>query len=91
MSWKWIWAGLAAALMVAAFSFMASTAPDGLERVAKDHHFEERSGAVNRAPLADYAVPGIRHRRLSTALAGSAGVLMVFALAAGIARILRKR
>jgi len=91
VKWKWIWACLGLALVVAAFSFLASTAPDGLERVAKDQHFDGKSGAVHQAPLADYAIPGVHHRRLSTALAGAAGVLIVFALAAGIARMLRKR
>jgi len=88
---KWILAGLGLALMVAALSFLASTAPDGLERVAKDQHFDAKSGAANPAPLAAYTVPGVRRRRISTALAGSAGVLIVFALAAGLALILRKR
>jgi hypothetical protein len=90
MNRKWVWAALCAALLLAALSFLASGAPDGLERVAKDQHFDAKSAAANPAPLPGYAVPGVRHRRLSTALAGVAGVLIVFVLAAGFGRLLRR-
>jgi len=91
MSRKWIWAGLAAALLLAALSFIASGAPDGLERVAKDQHFDGQGHAVHHAPMAEYVFPGIRRPWLSGALAGIAGVLLLFLLGIGLAFWLRKR
>jgi len=63
------------ALAVAAFAApVASSAPDGLERVAIDQGFDERSERRS-APIADYAVPGVADPSLSTALAGIVGTV----------------
>ena len=91
MSRKWMWTGLAAALLLAALSFIASSAPDGLERVAKDQHFDGQDHAVHHAPLADYVFPGIRRPWLSGALAGIAGVLLLFLLGNGLAWWMRRK
>jgi hypothetical protein len=63
----------------------ASSAPDGLEKVAADHAFVER-GTAQAAPVADYAMPGIGDPRLATGLAGLLGTLVVFGVGYAIAR-----
>ena len=73
-----------------AVSPYASSSPDGLERVAADKGFADRSRS-NDAPLTDYAFPGIGNERVATGLAGFTGVLAVFALGSGFAFVTRRR
>jgi PDGLE domain len=71
--------GLLLAFLLAGFvSGYASSAPDGLERVAGDQGFLEsgRDSGFAGSPLADYAVRGIDDERLAGGLAGVLGVLM---------------
>jgi hypothetical protein len=86
---------LAAAVGVgAAFSPFASSAPDGLAKVAEREGFADRGhvAAVQRhAPAGGYAFPGVRDGRLATGLAGFAGSLGVFALGAALAAAVRRR
>jgi PDGLE domain len=86
---------LAAAVGLAtAVSPYASSAPDGLERVAGDAAFldERRLHAVQAdAPIRDYAFPGVDDERVATGLAGFAGSLGVFALGYGLALVIRRR
>ena len=74
--------GLLLAFLLAGFlSGYASSAPDGLEKVAGDQGFLESgrdSGAGS--PLADYAVRGIDDERLAGGLAGVVGVLITVAV-----------
>mgnify|MGYP001053538668 CR=1 FL=1 len=87
----WWLLGLLLALTVALFSPLASSHPDGLERVAADKGF---IGRVQDAPyqiIPDYSFPGIGNEALATIVAGLLGTLLVFALAYGLARILRRR
>jgi cobalt/nickel transport system permease protein len=85
------------ALIAAAFSFLASSAPDGLEWV----YFEQGVGnaqAVAQAPkvlgeggpLADYQVTGLEHEALGSALAGLIGLTIVGGLLVAVARRRRK-
>ncbi|MFC1872112.1 PDGLE domain-containing protein [Chloroflexota bacterium] len=79
-------------LLVATLAPLASSAPDGLERVAEDHGFF----ALGEGPLfeivADYVFPGIVNEALATILAGYLGVAVVFAIAYGLgAGISRQR
>lgn len=85
--------GLAVALLLAlVVSHWASSAPDGLERVALDHGFADTAtgSAAAGSPLADYTTAGVHSPWLSTGLAGVIGVLLCFALAAGLALLLRR-
>jgi hypothetical protein len=89
---KWIWIGLAAALMVGgSLSLLASPAPDGLERVAAQKGFEATAaaGPLVRSPLASYLFPGIHDERVATGLAGFLGTLVIFAAGAGVGRLAR--
>ena len=71
--------------LVAAASPLASTAPDGLNRVAERQGFAAR-GVQDRAPAGGYALPGVHDRRLAKALAGLAGCAIVFVLGAAVVR-----
>ena len=76
--------GLAVALALAFFvSPLASSEPDGLERVAIDQGFEGQASehAMANGPLADYAVTGVDNSWLSTGLSGVIGVVLCFVIA----------
>jgi hypothetical protein len=94
MKWFTILAlALAIGLATAASPF-ASSSPDGLERVAGDKAFLDQGRLANvqeDAPVPDYAFPGIGDPRLATGVAGFAGTLFVFALAGGVALVVRRR
>jgi hypothetical protein len=90
MKWFTILAlALAIGLATAASPF-ASASPDGLERVAGDKGFAPRA-ETRDGPLGDYSLAGIEDARLATGLAGFAGTLLVFALAGGVAMVVRRR
>jgi cobalt/nickel transport system permease protein len=72
-------AGLVFAVVVAVlFAPLASSAPDGLERVADDFSFSSLA-TTNWAGVApDYAMPGVRWEFLAVALGGLLGVVAVY-------------
>lgn len=92
---RWVVAGLAvAALILAGFvSFYASTSPDGLNRVAADKGFAstEKTHHVDGSPLAGYESKGVHNARLSKAIAGVSGTVIVLALAGGLTLLVRRR
>jgi hypothetical protein len=65
--------------LATAVSPFASSAPDGLNRVASEKGFAVHA-KEDRAPLIDY----------EAALGGFAGTLIVFAVGAGMARAVRR-
>lgn len=87
--------GVVIAAGLALLSPFASSAPDGLERVAEHLGFlHTNRGTVVHMPtgvLPDYTVPGIAHTPLSTILAGLIGVVIVVALAYGVTLLVRRR
>lgn len=85
--------GLAVALVFAFFvSPLASSEPDGLERVAIDHGFDGRAvdSAVAGGPLADYSVAGVQNSWLATGLSGVIGVALCFVIGAGLVLLIRR-
>jgi cobalt/nickel transport system permease protein len=73
--------GLALAAAVAVFvAPLASTAPDGLERVADELQIASLATANAWAMAPDYAMPGISWPLLAAGLAGTVGVCFVFAV-----------
>jgi len=62
---------------------LASSSPDGLERVATDEGFIDTAEDHDLAdsPLADYGIDGMEDESLSTGLAGIVGVAITFGLA----------
>jgi len=88
---KWWQIGLAVSLAVACFAPLASSSPDGLERVAEDKEFV---GLAHKAPfqlIADYVFPGIENEAVATILAGLSGTLILFGMAYGLAWLLKSR
>lgn len=88
--------GLGLSLLLAVvISPFASEHPDGLERVAQDHHFDKRASEVwQGAPLPDYAAPITAFEgkpALQTGTAGGIGTLVVFGLLIGAGRLLKPR
>lgn len=84
---SWIAAGLVIALAVAFASPLASSHPDGLERVAEDKAFIDEAEDAPYSLLPDYTVPGIDDEAVTTIAAGVIGVLIVAAVGYGAARL----
>jgi cobalt/nickel transport protein len=86
--------GLLIALAIAVFlSPFASSWPDGLERIAHNLGFIDRSdwAPAVKAPMPDYAFPGMENEMLATALSGLIGTVAMFGIGYGLACLLRKR
>jgi len=83
-------AGLGIALGVAFLSPLASSHPDGLERVAEDEQFLDKAKDAPYEVVPDYLFPGVEDESVATILSGVIGVLIVAALTFGIAFLLRR-
>ena len=91
MKSKWWLISFLVCLAVASISPLASSSPDGLERVAEDKGF---LGLGQEAPfqvIADYVFPGIANQALATIAAGIIGTVVLFAAAYGLAWLLTLR
>lgn len=86
----WI-GGLSIALILAVLSPLASSNPDGLERVAEDQGFLAAAQAPQYNLIPDYLLPGVSNEALATIVAGVIGALLVGAVAFLIARARRSR
>ena len=82
--------GLAIALGVAFLSPLASSDPDGLERVAEDEEFIDEAKDAPYEVIPDYVFPGVENENAATILAGIAGVLIVAVLTFVVAFALRR-
>jgi len=88
---NWWIIGLIIALAVTLLSPLASSWPDGLERVAEDHGFIDLAAGPFYELIPDYVLPGIPNEALATILAGMIGVLVVFGLSVAAGYVLRRR
>ncbi len=88
MKSKWWLISLAVCLVLACLSPLASSSPDGLERVAEDKGFIGLSGEPPFQVIADYVFPGIGNEVLATILAGIIGTLILFGVAYTLAWLL---
>ncbi|MFC1935208.1 PDGLE domain-containing protein [Chloroflexota bacterium] len=88
--WRWWIAGVAIALLVALFSPLASSEPDGLERVAEDKGFIDEARDAPFEIIADYAFPWVENEALATILAGFVGTLVVFGIVTSFASLLTR-
>ena len=79
---------LGLAMLVSGF---ASSAPDGLNKVAEDHGIaaSARQHLFENGPLAGYAVKGVGNDRLSRAISGLVGVLVTFGIGLALFALLR--
>jgi cobalt/nickel transport system permease protein len=69
---------------------VASSLPDGLEKLAQQLGFAARAEGTLAAPLADYTLPVLPYSWLSTALAAIIGTLTAFGLGWLVAASLSK-
>jgi len=91
---RFYFVALVISLFIAGFlSFYASSAPDGLEKVAIDLGFIEtaKDSAVSDSALADYGVAGVEHERLSVGIAGIIGVIVTGIVMYGIVRLIGRK
>lgn len=86
----WVIAGLMVTLLAVFISPLASSNPDGLERVAEDLGFLDRGLDAPFQILPDYSIPFLGETGLSTILAGVVGAVIVFGVLFLIGRNLRK-
>ena len=79
---------VSAVVMASAISQLASTEPDGLERVAEDTGFASSAEPhlLEGGLFADYATDGIADEGLSAAVAGSSGIVITLAVGYGLTR-----
>ena len=79
------------ALVVIVLAPLASSDPDGLERVAEDNGFISQAQNVVGGLLGDYAIPGIDDPAVSTVLSGLLGVAILLAVVFLLGRVLARR
>jgi hypothetical protein len=70
---------------------LASSSPDGLNRVAIDKGFDKQqeAHALEDSPLAGYVVKGVDGERMSKGLSGLIGVLITFGVGLALFGALR--
>ena len=85
---KWWQIGLIVCLVVACLSPLASSSPDGLERVAENKGFIDLGQEAPFQIIADYVFPGMQNEAMATILAGLIGTLILFGVVYGMAWLL---
>jgi hypothetical protein len=78
-------------LVVAVLAPLASSDPDGLERVGEDLGFDEGAQGPAYEVLPDYAVPGLDDPVLSTIASGVIGIVVVVVIMVLVGRLLGRR
>lgn len=84
----WVIGGVIISLAVILLSPLASSNPDGLERVAHNLEFLALGQDPSYEILPDYIIPVLGESSISTILAGVIGAVVVFGIAYGIGRSL---
>lgn len=82
--------GILTLLIAGILSPFASSLPDGLERVAENLGFLERSEEPIFKVIEDYTFPGIKSEFLSTSLAGLSGSIIIFFVTIFLFRKIKK-
>jgi len=80
--------GIGIALLITLFSPLASSEPDGLEKVAENEGFIAEAEDAPYEVIADYVLPWVDNEDLGTILGGIIGVLVVAAIALTAAFVL---
>ena len=91
MKFKWWHGVLILAFLLAILSPLASSSPDGLERVAEDKGFIDVALAPIFNILPDYVIPGVTNEALAVILAGLLGTLILFGIGYGLAKLLKAK
>lgn len=88
---KWWQIALVVSLLLAVLSPLASSSPDGLEKVAGDKGFLSLERKAPFQIMADYLFPGIDNEVVASILAGLLGTLFIFGLVSGLTWLLRSK
>lgn len=91
MNKKWWLVALLICLGVATVSPLASSAPDGLERVAEDKGFTGLALQASFKIIPDYVFPGIKSEVLATIISGWLGTIVLFSAVYGLAWLIKSR
>ena len=91
MKFKWWHGALILALFLAILSPLASSSPDGLEKVAENKGFIDTALEASYEIIPDYAMPGIANDAVATILAGIIGTLVLFGIGYGLAKLLKAK
>jgi cobalt/nickel transport protein len=94
MNRKDIVMGLIIAVIVAFFlSPLASSWPDGLEKVAHDHGFivKGEQGSIFKSPIPDYVFPGLKNEKLAVSISGFLGTVIIFIVGCKLGFLHKKR
>jgi ABC-type Fe3+ transport system permease subunit len=89
--WWWLVGIGIVALVVVVLAPLASSDPDGLERVAEDNGFIAQAQNVVGGLLGDYAIPGVDDPAVSTILSGLLGVAILLVVVFLLGRVLARR
>ncbi len=88
MKFKWWHGVLILALFLAILSPLASSSPDGLERVAEDNGFISAALEPFFEVMPDYVIPSVPNEAVATILAGIVGTFILFGIGYGLAKLL---
>ena len=88
---KWWHFALILSILLAVLSPLASSSPDGLEKVAGDKGFLDNAHSAPFQVIADYVFPGVENEALATILAGVLGTVVIFGAVYGLAWLIRSR
>lgn len=88
---KYVFTFLIIALILTLFSPLASSFPDGLERVSEIFNFSEKGRSLISSPMPDYTLPFIKNSNFSTILAGIIGTILIFILLYVIGMFFKKK
>jgi hypothetical protein len=89
--WWWVVGIAIVALVVVVLAPLASSDPDGLERVAEDTGFIGQAQNVVGGLFGDYGIPGIDDPTVSTILSGLLGVGILLVVVFLVGRVLARR
>ena len=89
--WWWVIGIAIVALVVVVFAPLASSDPDGLERVAEDNGFIGQAQNVVGGLFGDYGIPGVDDPTVSTILSGLLGVAILLVVVFLVGRVLARR
>ena len=87
----WVAGLLLAAAVVIVLAPLASSDPDGLQRVAIDSGFAEQAQATGLGLLPGYSIPVLGDGPLSLIVAGLVGVIVIFVAMWLLGRVLSRR
>jgi ABC-type Fe3+-siderophore transport system permease subunit len=91
MNKKWWLIALIFCLILATISPLASSSPDGLEKVAEDKGIVDLAQEAHYEVVADYIFPGIENEAVATILAGLIGALILFGVVYSLAWLVKSR